>query len=332
MKVRFKNMATTIRGIHHVTAITSSAPKIWDFFTNQLGLHLIKKSVNQDDVRTYHLYFSDDQGDAGSILTFFDFPGITKATFGTNEISRTTFRVPSQASFSYWRERFDHFGIRYDAKVVSIFGATYLNFYDFDGQRYALVADDTNPRQNNLTGAHHPWRHATVAPEHAIIGLGPAFLTINDDTAMRIVLTKILDAKQIDQVSDDTLYEFDQGGYGAQVITHLSRIIPSGTQGYGTVHHLAFTVDNEAALKYWIDRLKQLGMHDSGFVDRFYFKSEYFRPMPGMLFELATNGPGFLIDETYEAAGIHLELPPFLEGQRADIEAHLVDFNSPKAR
>ena len=96
-------MGTTIRGIHHVTAITSSAPKIWDFFTNQLGLHLIKKTVNQDDVHTYHLYFSDDQGEAGSILTFFDFAGLQKATFGTNEISRTTFRVPTLASFDYWR-------------------------------------------------------------------------------------------------------------------------------------------------------------------------------------------------------------------------------------
>lgn len=324
-------MGTTIRGIHHVTAITSSAPKIWVFFTNQLGLHLIKKTVNQDDVHTYHLYFSDDQGEAGSILTFFDFAGLQKATFGTNEISRTTFRVPTLASFDYWRARFTQFGIRYDDQTVTLFGATYLNFYDFDGQRYALIADETNPRQNPVTKAHQPWQQATVAPEHAIVGLGPAFVTVDDDQAMTIVLTKIMTAQKIATSGNNTLYEFDNGGYGAQVITQLSRIIPSGTQGYGSVHHLAFTVDDDAALKYWIDRLQQLGMHDSGLVDRFYFKSEYFRPMPGILFELATNGPGFLIDETYETAGIHLELPPFLESQRADIEAHLVNFNSPKS-
>lgn len=323
-------MGTNIRGIHHLTTITSDSPKIWDFFTNKLGLHLIKKTVNQDDVRTYHLYFSDDQGEGGSVLTFFDFPGIQKAVFGTDEISRTSFRVPSQDSFAYWQARFDEFGIRYDSKTYELFGATYLNFYDFDDQRYALIADDTNPRHNELTVPHTPWRHSSVDPQHAIVGLGPELLTINNHDAMDMVLTKVMGAEKIDTKGDYALYEFDHGGYGAQVITLLSRIIPRGLQGFGGPHHLAFIVDDEEALNFWIKRLQELGFQDSGFVDRFYFKSEYFRPTPSILFELATNGPGFLVDETYEEAGVHLELPPFLEDMRTQIEANLVDFNSPK--
>lgn len=167
-------------------------------------------------------------------------------------------------------------------------------------------------------------------PQHAIVGLGPELLTINKHDAMDMVLTKVMGAEKVDTKGDYALYEFDHGGYGAQVITLLSRIIPRGVQGFGGPHHLAFIVDDEEALNFWIKRLQELGFQDSGFVDRFYFKSEYFRPTPGILFELATNGPGFLVDETYEEAGVHLELPPFLEDMRTQIEANFVDFNSPK--
>jgi glyoxalase family protein len=323
-------MTNDIRGIHHLTTITSDAPKIWDFFTNKLGLHLIKKTVNQDDVRTYHLYFTDDQGEAGTILTFFDFPGIPKAQFGTDEVSRTSFRIPSDASFDYWKARFTELNIRFDEEIYEVFGAKYLNFYDFDDQRYALVSDETNPRTNDTTYAHTPWQFADVDPQHAIVGLGPMFITVEDDWQMEMVLTKVMGAEKIETQAEKTLYEFDKGGYGAQVITTYSRLLPVATQGFGGVHHLAFTVDDEEALHFWIHRLQELGLPNSGFVDRFYFKSEYFRPTRNILFEIATNGPGFLVDETYEEAGVHLELPPFLEDQREEIEAGLVEFNSPK--
>ncbi|HEY4399753.1 MAG TPA: ring-cleaving dioxygenase [Lactobacillaceae bacterium] len=323
-------MTTDIRGIHHLTTITSDAPKIWDFFSNKLGMHLIKKSVNQDDVRTYHLYFTDDQGEAGTVLTFFDFPGIQKAQFGTDEISRTSFRIPSDASFDYWKARFTELDIRFDEEVYEVFGAKYLNFYDFDDQRYALVSDENNPRQNDTTYAHTPWKFADVDPQHAIVGLGPMFITVSDAWQMEMMLTSIMGAEKIAEDGDQALFEFDKGGYGAQVVTTLSRLLPRAVQGFGGVHHLAFTVDDRAALDFWISRLQQLGLPNSGYVDRFYFESEYFRPAPNILFELATNGPGFLVDETYEEAGVHLELPPFLEAQREMIEANLVPFNSPK--
>ncbi|MDR3190474.1 MAG: VOC family protein [Lactobacillaceae bacterium] len=318
-------MANTIRGLHHLTTITSSSPKIFDFISGVLGLHLIKKTVNQDDVRTYHLYFTDDMGSAGTDITFFDFPGIQKAIHGTDEITRTAFRIPNDAAFAYWIKRFDEFGIKHDADLHEEFGVQYLNFEDFDEQRYALVSDEKN---HGDFAVGTPWRNSPVDPEFAIRGLGPQLLTTNNENALNLILTNVMGAKLVAQDGDDTLYEFDNGGFGSQVHTHLARLMPRGLQGIGNAHHLAFTVDDADALDYWIERLRQLGFQDSGLTDRFYFKSEYFRPTPGILFEIATNGPGFLQDETYDEAGHHLELPPFLEDQRQDIEANLVAFNS----
>ncbi|MDR0899833.1 MAG: ring-cleaving dioxygenase, partial [Lactobacillaceae bacterium] len=321
-------MSNNIRGIHHLTTITSDSPKIWEFWTNIMGLHLIKKTVNQDDVRTYHLYFTDDMGDGGSVLTFFDFPGIQKAQFGTDEITRTSFRIANDSVFDYWRQRFDEKGIRYDTETYELFGSKYMNFYDFDDQRYALVSDQNNDHTNELTGPHKPWRFSDVPEENAILGLGPELLTVNDNKQMETILTLVMGAEKVATEGDYNLYEFDNGGHGAQVITYLSRLIPRGVQGFGGPHHLAFIVDDKDALEFWIKRLSDLGFQQSGYIDRFYFKSNYFRPTPGILFELATNGPGFLQDETYEEAGHHLELPPFLEAHRKDIEANLVPFNS----
>ncbi|MCT8395172.1 ring-cleaving dioxygenase [Weissella soli] len=318
-------MANTIRGMHHLTTITSSAPKIFEFWTETLGLHFIKKTVNQDDVRTYHLYFTDDMGTAGTILTFFDFPGIQKAIHGTDEITRTAFRIPSDASFDFWIKWFDDHDVKHADAIHEEFGAKYLNFEDFDGQLYALMSNEGNPG-NWATG--EPYRNSVIPAEHQIVGFGPQLLTINNENALDLIFKNVLGAKEVAREGDNVLYEFDNGGYGSQVHTHLTRLIPRGLQGFGNSHHMAFTVDDEDALNYWINRLRQLGFQDSGFVERYYFKSEYFRPTPGILLELATNGPGFLQDETYEEAGHHLELPPFLEPQREAIQANLVAFNS----
>ncbi|MDR3241361.1 MAG: VOC family protein [Lactobacillaceae bacterium] len=318
-------MAHEVRGMHHLTTITSDSPKTFEFMSGVLGLHLSKKTVNQDDVRTYHLYFTDDMGNAGTDITFFDFPGIQKAVHGTDEITRTTFRIPSDVSFEYWVDRFDEFKIRHDEKIHEEFGVKYLNFLDFDDQQYALMSDEKN---HGKFAKGTPWRYSTVAEAHAIVGLGPELLTIDNENAMHLILTNVLGAKEVAREGDNTLYEFDNGGFGSQVQTKLVRLQNRGIQGFGAAHHLAFSVDNEEELNWWINRLNQLGFPNSGFVDRFYFRSEYFRPTPGILFELATLGPGFFQDETYAEAGHHLELPPFLEDQRASIEANLVAFNS----
>ncbi|KRK45815.1 glyoxalase family protein [Dellaglioa algida DSM 15638] len=318
-------MNTKLLGLHHITAITSSSPKMFRFMTEILGLHLIKKTVNQDDVRTYHLYFTDDMGSAGTDITFFDFPGLFQGTKGKNGISRIGFRVPSDDALDFWAERFHDNDIEHD-EIQTNFGSRTMNFYDFDHEQYQLISDE----RNHGVEAGTPYLYSPIPKMFAISGLGTTIITVDYPERMDIVLTELMGFDKIATEDQRTLYELNEGGHGAQVIIEESRVLPNEIQAYGTVHHIAFRTEDEESLAYWIERIQSAGLSDSGFVDRFYFKSEYFRPGEGVLFEIATDGPGFLQDETYEEAGIHLELPPFLEDQRADIEAHLVNFNSDK--
>lgn len=317
---------TDLIGLHHVTAITSSSPKMFQFMTEILGLHLIKKTVNQDDVASYHLYFTDDMGTAGTDITFFDFPGLGHGMPGNNSISRIGFRVPNDAAIDYWVQRFDENDIKHD-DVTTQFDAKTLFFYDFDNQRYQLVSDETN---DGVAGGT-PYRHSPVPDEVAITGLGPMVITLSHPEQLNPILTTVMGFNVIAVEGSQTLYELHHGGHGAQVIVNFDLMTSNALQGYGSVHHLAFRTSDHDTLEYWINRLQKAGLHDSGFVERFYFQSEYFRAAPGVLFEIATDGPGFLVDETYEEAGRHLELPPFLEPQRAAIEADLVPFNTEAA-
>lgn len=185
-------MANQLTGLHHLTAITSSSPRIFHFMSGILGLHLIKKTVNQDDVRTYHLYFTDDMGTAGTDITFFDFPGIQKAQHGNNEIARTSFRVPSDAALTYWIDRFDTYRVHHDA-IDELFGAKILRFHDFDGQQYQLISDE----HNHGVPAGTPWRHSTVDPQFSIGGLGPEYITTDHYDELVGVMTDLLGFKQI---------------------------------------------------------------------------------------------------------------------------------------
>ncbi|MFL2028318.1 ring-cleaving dioxygenase [Loigolactobacillus zhaoyuanensis] len=312
-------------GLHHLTAITSSSPKMFDFMSGVLGLHLIKKTVNQDDIRTYHLYFTDDRGSAGTDITFFDFPNLFQGTKGRNSIDRIGFRVPNDAALDYWQQRFTEHQIEHEP-IETEFGAKTLRFYDFDHERYQLISDETN----HGVPAGTPYLNSPVPTQFAISGLGPMRITVNYAAKMDDVLINLLGFEKVATDGNQTLYEVDNGGHGAQVIIADEQLPEDEIQAYGTVHHLAFRTPDEADLREWIEKIKAAHLAQSGFVDRFYFKSEYFRPGRGVLFEIATDGPGFLVDETYEEAGVHLELPPFLEAQRADIEAHLVPFNTDK--
>ncbi len=162
-------------GIHHVTAITSSAEKIYEFFTYILGLRLVKKTVNQDDINTYHLFFSDDRGNAGTDITFFDFQGVAKGLKGANEISRTSFRVANDASLEYWLKRLDKFNVKHE-QIQEIFGKKVIFFEDFDEQSYAIFSDEINEGVSSGT----PWLKGPVPNEYGITGLGPIFFRITD--------------------------------------------------------------------------------------------------------------------------------------------------------
>ncbi|WP_041256002.1 ring-cleaving dioxygenase [Exiguobacterium antarcticum] len=300
---------------HHVTAITSSAEKNYEFFTNVLGMRLVKKTVNQDDIQTYHLFFADDKGSAGTDMTFFDFPGIPKGIHGTNEIYKTAFRVPTDEALDYWIKRFDKYDVKHRG-IKEQFGKKTLSFVDFDDQQYMLISDEHN--EGIASGI--PWQNGPVPLEFAITGLGPIHIRIAEFDRLKEVLEKAMLMREIDQAGSLHLFEMGQGGNGAQVIVEHNLLLPSGQQGFGTVHHVAFRVEDTAALNEWISRMQNLRFNTSGYVDRFFFESLYARVAQGILFEWATDGPGFMGDEPYETVGEKLSLPPFLESQRQQIE------------
>ncbi|WP_313893716.1 ring-cleaving dioxygenase [Psychrobacillus sp.] len=304
-----------LKGIHHVTAITSSAEKNYEFFTYVLGMRLVKKTVNQDDIQTYHLFFADDKGSAGTDMTFFDFPGIAKGVHGTDEISKTSFRVPNDAALDYWVKRFDRLEIAH-AGIQEQFGKKVLPFVDFDDQPYQLISDENNKGVASGT----PWQNGPVPLEYAITGLGPIHIRIAQFDYLKEVLEKVLLFKEIAHEGSFHLFEVGEGGNGAQVVVEKNVVLPAGRQGFGTVHHVAFRVEDRAVLEEWIERLSSFGFQTSGYVNRHFFESLYARVAHGVLFEFATDGPGFMGDEPYETLGEKLSLPPFLEPKREEIE------------
>lgn len=303
-------------GIHHVTAMTSSAEKIYDFFTYVLGLRLVKKTINQDDIQAYHLFFADDRGSAGTDVTFFDFPGNQKASKGTNEIAKTGLRVKDDASILYWKRRFEKLNIKHD-EITLLFDRKTIFFEDFDGQEYFLISDE------NIDGVKPgiPWLNGPIPNEYAIIGLGPIYFRVNDQLRMDEVLTKYLTFDLLLNDKNLFLYQTGEGGNGASVILEKTNQLSQGYQGYGAVHHVAFRVNDTEDIHQWINHLNKIGARHSGFVDRFYFRSLYTRLYPNILFEFATEGPGFIDDEeSYENLGELLALPPKFRDKRNQIE------------
>lgn len=304
-----------LKGVHHVTAITSSAEENYKFFTYTLGMRLVKKTVNQDDIQTYHLFFADDEGNAGTDMTFFDFPGIPKGSHGTDEIYRTAFRVPSDEALNYWVKRFDRLNVTHEG-ITEQFGVKVLSFVDSDDQKYQLISDENNKG----IASGKPWQDGPVPLEYAITGLGPVHMRVTKFDYMKEMLEKVLLFKEVASEGALHLFEVGEGGNGAQVVIEHAPDLPAGRQGYGTVHHVAFRVEDRAVLDEWTKRIESFGFQTSGYVDRFFFESLYSRMAPGILFEFATDGPGFMGDEPYETLGEKLSLPPFLEAKREEIE------------
>lgn len=304
-----------LKGVHHITAITSSAEKIYEFFTYVLGLRLVKKTVNQDDIQTYHLYFTDDVGSPGTDMTFFDFPGIPKGVHGTDEISKTSFRVPDDAALDYWVKRFNRLNIKHTG-IKEQFGKKVLSFVDFDEQQYQLISDENNEG----VAAGTPWQKGPIPLEYAITGLGPVFVRVSNFDYFKAVLEQVYLFREINKEGSYHLFEMGEGGNGAQVIVEYNTVLPRGLQGYGTVHHAAFRVEDRAELDEWMERYQSFRVPNSGYVERYYFGSLYANIAPGVLFELATDGPGFMGDEPYETLGEKLSLPPFFEEKREEIE------------
>ncbi len=314
-------------GIHHVTAVTSSAQDIYKFFTFILGMRLVKKTVNQDDVKAYHLFFADDGGNPGTDMTFFHFSGVRKARHGTNEIYRTSFRVADDESLSYWEKRLTHYQIKHEP-IKTILGRKFLFFQDFDEQLYALVSDE------NVSGIASGvgWKKGPVPDEYAILGLGPIFLRVSHLDIMQDRLVNHLGMRFLRKEENLSLFEMGEGGNGGAVIVDFQRLMPQAQPGFGTVHHVAFRIPDQDTLHEWRIYFNEKKIANSGYVNRFYFESLYSRVYPNILFEFATDGPGFIDDEeSYEQLGETLALPPHLRNRRELIERMIVPLDTRRA-
>ena len=314
-----------LKGIHHLSAITSSAAANYRFYTEILGLRLVKKTVNQDDVSVYHLFYGDERGNPGTELTFFEFPMTARNREGVGSISRTALRAASDEALRYWAERFAQFKVDHD-EIAEQAGRSTLAFRDPEGQRLVLVSDERNV---GVPGGV-PWKGSPVPAAYGILGLGPVQLTVRGAGPTVSVLTSLMGFRHkgsypspVAGQPDVLVLETGEGGSGAEVHVEERHDLPREQQGYGGVHHVAFRVDNEEELRQWIQQVRKAHFPNSGFVDRFYFRSLYFREPNGILFELATDGPGFDTDEYPAHLGESLALPPFLEPHRAHIEAGL---------
>lgn len=323
-----------LTGLHHVSAITADIKSNYDFFTDVLGLRLVKKTVNQDDPSSYHLFYADGLGSPGTEVTFFDIPSSRPLEPGTNSISQVALRVADAEALSYWQERFKQFGVDHGSLRTSA-GRIELPFRDDEGQRLSLVV---TANEVGVPGGF-PWEHSTVPQQFGIEGLGPVTLTVRHLEPSAAVLTDVLRFKHIgeyeamDQGPNRQIQVFStgDGGAGAEVHVDERSDIPIERLGHGGMHHVAFRVpDDPDQYEAWHQRIEEAGLRTSGLVDRYYFRSIYFREPNGILYELATDGPGFTSDEELERLGERLALPPFLEPRRDAIEKGLKPLSTVK--
>lgn len=311
-----------LHGLHHVTAVSARIGHNADFYTRVLGLRLVKKSVNQDDVSAYHLFYADKVGSPGTDMTFFDWPMAGADFRGTDSIVLTAFRVSGRAALDYWTARLEAEGVPHHG-IETFNGRSILRFTDPEGQRLALVDDEGEPFEGKL------WDGSDVPLEHALRGFYAVMLSVPKLEHVEPILTQVLmftEAGRADYPGAGAaiIYNITEaGGPGREVWLLEEPDKPRATLGAGGVHHVAFRVADFDEQKEWHNRVRGVGLPISGYIDRFWFKSVYFRISNGILFELATDGPGFAIDEDPSALGEKLVLPPFLEPRRAEIEAGL---------
>ncbi len=301
-----------LKGFHHLTAVTADAPGNYKFYTETLGLRLVKKTVNQDDTSAYHLFYADGIGSPGTDITFFDWP-VGRERRGTHSVTRTGFRVASEDSLKWWQHRLTMRGVKHDT-ISEQGGWLTLPFEDPEGQRLSLVAD--------TAGEAHAWDKSPVPPEHQIRGLGPITMSVPDLRTTDMVLTKLMNMVPTGSFSGTHVYKMSADGAVGELHVTVDPTLPPAQQGAGGVHHVAFNIPY-AEYDAWAERLRSMRMPNSGKVDRFWFRSLYFREPNGVLFELATDAPGFATDEPMDKLGETLSLPPFLEDRRAQIEAGL---------
>ena len=314
-------MVRGVLGLHHVTAISGDPQKTLDFYAKILGLRLIKLTVNYDDPSTYHTYFGDEIGHPGTVLTFFPWPSQPKGRKGTGQATSTSFSVPRD-SLAYWEDRLKSHGISLETPLQR-FGDPVLRFIDEDGQGLEIVG---GREIEERTG----WRHGPVPGEHAIRGFHS--VTLSEEVLERTesVLVDTLGFRLLGEEENRFRYEAGKGAYGT-IVDVLSR--PKAQRGrvsVGTVHHVAFRAADDEHQKALRQEILRAHLNVTPVIDRNYFHSIYFREPGGVLFEVATDQPGFTIDEPADQLGTRLSLPAWLEPSRVEIEKNLPPLSLPR--
>jgi glyoxalase family protein len=308
-------MENKILGIHHITAIAGDAQRNFNFYSKILGLRFIKKTVNFDDPGTYHFYFGDEVGSAGTILTFFPWgEGIQQGRKGSGMATEIGYSVP-KGSLDFWVKRLDQYNVIYN-KPSEKFGERYVSFLDPDGLKESKTGDNRKA-----------WETSEIKAENALKGFHNITLTLKDIKPTAAILTNVFGYELIDQ-------NVNRYRYATKAVENASIVdlveLPEEKKGHvanGSVHHVAFRVKNDEILMHFREKIEALGLGITQQIDRQYFHSLYFREPGGVLFEIATDNPGFTVDETLENLGKDLKLPPQYESRREEIEKHLVKIN-----
>ncbi|MBT2680475.1 ring-cleaving dioxygenase [Bacillus sp. ISL-35] len=295
-------------GIHHITAMVNDAQRNIDFYAGVLGLRLVKKTINFDRPEVYHLYFGNEAGDPGTVITFFPWENQMKGRIGTGQVGVTSYVIPA-GSMPFWKDRLKRFGVRFIQNVR--YGETYLQFQDPDGLEIELV--------ERHDGAMNPWSYGGVSSDVAIKGFGGATLISAQPHKTAEVLEDILGLEPVGQEESFLRFKSEVGN------TIDIKLTPSvrGLMGAGTVHHIAWRARDEEDHKRWREQLEEKGFYPTEILDRNYFKALYFHEGGGILFEIATDAPGFAVDEPADALGKKLMLPSWLESKREELEHKL---------
>ena len=309
------NMSSVHRipGIHHVTCITGDVQKCVDFYVGVLGLRFVKKSINQDLPDTYHIYFGDYAGSPGTAMTFFGWPKWPKQKVGSGQVTAVSFHVP-EGSLGFWSNRLKQ--LQVDHRMVTRFEADALVLRDPDGIELELVSRASNDRWQ-------PWPDGPVDQRHAIRGFHSVTATVAEMSATFTLLTAAMGFRVAAEDGNRTRFETGDGGPHAILDVIEAPEGPVGEESIGTVHHVAWRTPDASAQVAWRQRLLEAGRNVTPVIDRWYFKSIYYREPGGVLFEIATDGPGFTVDESPEKLGTTLSLPPWFQVRREHLDETL---------
>src|SRR5699024_2562948 len=306
----------TILGHHHISMLTKNAQENNKFYTQVLGMRRVKVTVNQDDPSMYHLFYGDKNGSVGTELSFFEMPMAGQTHRGTNAITRIGLLVPSTESLSFWKERFDSFGVN-RGPVTEYAGRHALMFEDNDGLGLALQVADAK-----MAERFDSWEDSVIPEEHQSISIGTVEMTVRRMDKLESSLTEMFDYVKVSGDESVRLYRPAGSEFEGEILTKF-KDDKREQPGRGSVHHLAVNVKNDEELAYWHEKVMEKGFRSTGIIDRHFFKSLYFRESNGIMFEIATDGPGLVGTTAGIEAGEKLDLPPYMEVDRAEIEAKL---------